>query len=172
MRQTPDVQAKAKAIYLLAENFNAPISDNLFKLWMHKLEPYDAKDVQKAISSLIDNLTTEVPYRTMPAFGFLKRELDAITGTPDKDAAVRTSAEKEWGALMDAISRVGSYGNPELHPITERVVRMMGGWRTVCMWRNDELQWRMRDFIDLWRSGAENEPLLALDTQNILDMIK
>lgn len=166
-----DNQRKMQAVYLLAENFSAKISDNMLKMWLLKLKPYEVQEVEQAVSSLIDRLTTEVPYRTMPAFGYLKQELDRITGTPDKPTAVKVSAEREWDNLMNQIERVGSYGNPQLHPTTERVVRMLGGWRTVCMWRNDELQWRMRDFLDLWKSSAANEELLGLETSDILGMV-
>lgn len=135
---------KSMAINALAENFGKEFSQELLGLWLDLLAPYPVGQVQQAVKNVIERYE----FKTLPPFAVLKNALDDLTGTSEK--ALELQALAEWQTLMDTVSRVGSYGAPELHPTTAYVVRTMGGWHTVCSWEMSGLDFKRRDFIRFW----------------------
>lgn len=148
---------KAIAITVLAENFGKELSPALASLWLDLLAPYESAHVQAAVRAVIEGYE----FKTLPPFAVLKRELDNLAGTSEQ--AVTLQAAAEWTRLQEAVSRCGSYALPaDMHPTTAHVVRVMGGWAAVCAWETRSLDFKRRDFIDLWTQADGKTDVLAL----------
>lgn len=147
----------------LAGNYAATLSPETAKMWLFLLRQYTTAQTQEAALALIRRYGTDaVPYRTMPAFALMQKELDRVTGAVRGEENVRLQARAEWGKLLADIARCGAYREPDLHPVTAYCVRSFGGWGQVCRWRTEELCWRERDFLQLWEQSCDKEELLAL----------
>ena len=132
------------AINALAENFGKEFSPELLGLWLDLLVPYPIGQVQQAIKNVIERYE----FKTLPPFAILKNALDELSGTSEK--ALELQAIAEWGVLNNAIGKFGYYNKPELHPTTEHVLRLLGGWADACQWSMKEMDFKRRDFIRLW----------------------
>ena len=151
---------KAIAIAVMAENFGKELSPALASLWLDLLAPYDAVHVQAAVRAVIEGYE----YKTLPPFAVLKRELDNLAGTSEQ--AVDLQAEAEWALLQTAISRNGVYSPPDnLHPTTAHVLRVMGGWAAVCQWETRHLDFKRRDFCELWAQADGKADVLAMGAE-------
>lgn len=163
------------AIMALAANFGKEFPECLLPIWLDLLAPYPASLVNEAVKQVI--LTYE--YKTMPPFAVLQRELDKLSGVIPEAKALDMRAEAEWGKLLDAIGRYGSYRKPDLHKTTEYVLRSMGGWGAACQWDAARLEWRRKEFVEAWKmadgkvdlmiGGAEAIPELPQSARAILD---
>ncbi len=153
---------KAIAITVMAENFGKELSPALASLWLDLLAPYDAVHVQAAVRAVIEGYE----YKTLPPFAVLKRELDNLAGTSEQ--ALLLQAESEWALLQTAISQRGIYSPPEnLHPTTAHVLSVMGGWQAACAWETRSLDFKRRDFIDLWTQADGKADVLALGAAGV-----
>lgn len=157
-----DRDEKLAVLHGLAGNFSAALSPETSKLWLFLLADYSVAQVQAAALAMIRRCgTDEVPYKTMPPFALLQRELDAMSGTVRGEKNIQLQAIAEWGNLLAAIGAYGSYREPNLCQTTAYCVRAMGGWTQVCRWRTDELPWRERDFIELWTQSHGKTEAMA-----------
>lgn len=150
-----DIAQKASAIQALAENFSTKkLSPTLLTMWLQLLSPYSVEQVQAGVTALIGTYTL----KTLPPFAELKNAIDRLSGirSPEETKADKAmEAEDEWQGLLEAISSVGSYGNPAFDPSTANVVRGFGGWRVVCQWTEDEYPWRHKEFLERWQAVEE-----------------
>lgn len=148
----------AKRVYLTAisENFGSKMSEELLSLWLRLLANYSDEQVAQASIRVIENYE----YKTMPPFAVLKKELDALQG--DDKAGLKARAMAEWDKVLSEVQRVGSYGQPKFEPITALAVRMLGGWGVICSWTTEALDFRRKDFIDLWLSAQDRKEQFEL----------
>lgn len=158
-------QKKITAIAVLAENFGKEMSPELFDLWLGLLEPYTTKQVEMAVLQVI----SEYEYKTLPPFAVLKTHLDKNAGIVPAEKQLSIQAESEWGKLLDAIQSLGVYHGPpkNLYPTTAYVIRNMGGWEAVCMWKMDKLEWNHKEFIQKWELAYGNEEIMELGASHI-----
>jgi len=152
---------KALAITVLAENFGKELSPALASLWLDLLAPYDAAHVQAAVRAVIEGYE----YKTLPPFAVLKHELDNLSGTSEQAMALQ--AEAEWVLLRENIARLGIYKQPHMHPTTAHVVRVMGGWEAVCHWETRSLDFKHKDFCELWTQAHGKTDALALGAEEV-----
>ena len=138
---------KAIALTALAENFGATMSEPLTESWLRLLAGYTPEQVDRAVQKVIE---THV-YRGLPPFAVLKNALDGQCGI--SPAAIETQAIAEWGLMLDAIESQGRYTKPPFCPTTEYVLRLMGGWDAACSWETENLSWRRKEFIALWKEA-------------------
>ena len=156
-------EAKLAILNGLAGNYSATLAPETSKMWLYLLKNYSVAQVQEAALNVIRK-HADVPYRSMPSFAMMQAELDALDGTLRGEENVRLQAEAEWSWL---IGNVDSYHEPRMHPVTERVVRMMGGWQCICSWLEKDLNWRHKEFTDLWKTVQGKEEYLALGAAGI-----
>ena len=76
-----------------------------------------------------------------------------------------------WEQLQQAVSRAGAYQSVLFEdPKIARVIKILGGWETVCLWPLDELQFRRHEFINAYKAlgdGGMPEVLAGIcDRQN------
>ena len=144
MNEREDVQRKAMALVALAANFDKKMPEALLELWLELLAPYSAETVRAAVRKVMETYA----YKTLPPFAVIKEALDDLAGVSDR--SLERQAVAEWGVLLRAIAGHGYCHKPALHPTTEYVVRLLGGWQTVCLWTQSELSFKRRDFVDFW----------------------
>lgn len=145
----------------LAGNYSAVLSDETSKMWLFLLKEYSVAQVQAAALNLIRK-HSDVPYKAMPPFAMMQKELDILTGTVRGEENIALQAEAEWNALLEWIEGYGSWRIPDLEPVTARVVRMMGGWQCVCAWLEKDLNWRHKEFVELWKQVQGKEEFVAI----------
>lgn len=155
MNHSEDAE-KIVAINALAANYGKDLPPQLLDMWLDLLETYSAEQARIAVRKVIETYE----YKTMPPFAILKRALDDGAGTSER--ALEIKAVSEWSALQDEIGSIGSYGTPRLHPVTARVVKLMGGWPTVCRWGLHDLDFKRRDFCLLWVAVYRDQALRRL----------
>lgn len=154
-------EKKAVSITGLAENFGKVISPELMRMWIKLLEPYSAALVERAALRVI----LEYEYKTLPPFAVLRKALDAESSASSPSCArPEIQAAAEWNKLLEDISKRGVWrGVPEsLHPVTEFVLRGMGGWTAACQWRSDKLEYIEKQFVSRWKEAAENSEFLQI----------
>ncbi len=155
-------QEKTMAILGLAANFGKDLPEPLLDLWLDLLAPYPSGLVRAAVRKVIESYA----YKTLPPFAVLKTALDELEGRGEK--AMELAALAEWGALMGAVRERGRYAKPALHPTTEQVLRLLGGWEAACSWSLAELDFKRRDFCRTWPEADAKTALLPLGAAGIL----
>ncbi len=161
-------EEKLAAISGLAGNFSASLSPETAKMWLFLLKDYSAGETQAAALALIRKHGTEtVPYRTMPPFALMQKELDLITGALRGEESLKLQARAEWGKLLSAIEESGSWREPDLNRTTAYCVRCLGGWAQVCRWKMEDICWREREFLSLWEESAGREEMLEAGSEAV-----
>ena len=155
---------KVMALMVLAANFGKEFPECLLPIWLELLEPYPASLVNKAVKQLI--LSYE--YKTIPPFAVLKAMLDKITGQVDEEDRLALAAEAEWNKLLADISSRGYYKPPEFCPTTAFVLRSMGGWEAACSWSAPKMEWRHKEFLELWKQAHGKEEVMELGGNAVL----
>lgn len=166
--QHDDTQQRVSLLNLLATNYKASLSEESISLWLMMLADYPLPAVRVAMMRLMRKCGPEqVPFGSLPAFSLMQNELDGVTGGMGERENLALMAEAEWGRLLDMCESVGSYGTPKMHATTAFVVRQMGGWANVCRWREDELQWRHKDFVSRWQQCHGREEIMELGADEV-----
>ena len=156
MESLSEKAGKLAAIDALAANFGVEVPAALKVAWLDLLRVYPVQQVEDAVKAVMGHYE----YKTMPPFAVLQAALDDLRGLGEK--ALKLQAIAEWAQLYDAISYFGYYSKPKLHPTTEYVLRLLGGWEVSCMWTNSELEFRRKDFLRLWMDSHDRVDILEL----------
>lgn len=154
--------SKDVCVRMIAVNFSADLSEQQLRLWLVLLASYSREQVQQAATALLRRCGSEqVRFGAMPPFALMQRELDAVVGAVRGERNVAMQAEAEWTRLLRLLRECGHYREPSLPPVTALVVRQMGGWARACSWKDVDLPWRHREFIELWKIALGNEDALT-----------
>lgn len=170
---TPDEnQRKISAIYGLAKIYGWEMDNDVLKLWLVALGRYSASEVEAGIALAIQ--TEE--YGRMPVPAKIIRKIREACGIPapvDPARAREMQAEAEWGQVLEQVRRVGSYGSPRFHATTERVIRAMGGWSSLCeTMTGANRDFKHKDFVSMWLNwdqGGDAMELGAYGVQQALE---
>lgn len=166
--QHDDTQQRVQLLNLMATNYSAPLSKEASALWLMLLADYPLPVVRRAMTSMMRKYgPDDVPFKTLPPFALMQEELNSVIGAMAPKENLDLQAQAEWGVLLDKIRAVGGWRTPTLHPTTAFVVRQMGGWQAVCRWKEDELQWRNRDFLDRWKQCHGREEVMELGAEEV-----
>lgn len=143
--QDIEESAKGAALKALGENFGKTFSPELAATWLELLAPYPAAMVSLAVKVVI----LGYEYKTLPPFAVLKKALDELTGVSEKTLELQAIAE--WTMLTEAMPTYGAANKPDLHPTTDFVLRILGGWLNACChWHPKDMDFKRKDFIRLW----------------------
>ena len=155
-------QRKVAAVYGLASVCGTSVNENALKIWLMALEDFSAEQVEMGVTLAIK--TEE--YAKMPVPAKIIRKIREACGIPsplDREKARQAQAEAEWAQVLDQVKRVGSYGNPRFHPTTQRVLRAMGGWSSLCeTMTSANRDFKRRDFISMWQTYHETGDAMEL----------
>lgn len=155
---------KVAALMALAANFGKEFPECLLPVWLDLLEPWPTSLVNEAVKQVI--LTYE--YKTIPPFAVLKQALDKAAGLVSREDRLSLAAEAEWVRLLHDISSRGRYNPPEFCPTTAYVLRAMGGWDAACNWQAGNLEWRRKEFLELWKLAHGREEIMELGGSVVL----
>ena len=147
-----NAQEFTKAMSFLGIAYNKEFTEEQVKVWFSFFQEERFENFTKAISRIISKS------KFLPPIAEVKVELSTM-----KNPVLELSAVEEWSKVERAISRHGYY-NPEeaemdLNPLTWEVIRLMGGWRSICM--SEEGHWLTKRFIDLFEERQQSESNLA-----------
>ena len=151
-----DERMKAEALVAMACNFGKEFSPALLTMWLDLMASYSVEDVRAAVKNVIENYE----YKTIPPFAVVKKAMDAHKGQDSKTLMLQAIAE--WGVVISKIGECGSYNKPQFCPTTEYVLRLLGGWAAVCQWSYKDMDFRRKEFLDLWTEAHEHTTELAL----------
>ncbi len=139
--QTNDIPQFIQMLHNLCEMYGKPrMSDEVAMLHFGALQDYSLEDVRKGFFAALRN----------PDSGqFMPRPADVIrelSGSGDTRAAVA------WAKVREAICRVGHMPSIAFDDaIIHAVIADMGGWVKLALITNDELPFRERDFLRIYR---------------------
>lgn len=162
MNGMAELEAKSMALMAMAENFGKEMSETQIKLWLTLLAKYSPDQVQAGVLRVIETYS----YKHIPPFAVLRQAIDAAGGRDE--SGLDMQAKAEWVQLLAAVEMCGRYGVPALHPTTECVMNMMGGWDAVCDWAIASYDFKRRDFIDLWKNAHGKETAFGLGAAAVL----
>ncbi|WP_079540387.1 DUF6475 domain-containing protein [Cardiobacterium hominis] len=146
--QTNDIPQFIQMLHNLCEMYGKPrMSDEVAMLHFGALQDYSLEDVRKGFFAALRN----------PDSGqFMPRPADVIreiSGSSDTRAAMA------WAKVREAICRVGHMPSIAFDDaIIHAVIADMGGWVKLALITNDELPFRERDFLRIYR-GYIGRPL-------------
>jgi len=136
-----DKENFAKMLLGLGELFDKEISEALVSIYWEALKPYSWQAVKNAFN------------KAALACKFFPKPveiLEFIQGSKTEQA------EEAWGLLLDAIRQHGPYVSVTFADgRIARCVELMGGWEAVNNWKTDELQFRRKDFLAIYKSLPE-----------------
>lgn len=162
--------SKTEIILMIAENFGVQATERIIYLWLSLLEDYPEAVCQKAALSLIRNAgNNQVAFNSMPPFALMQKELDALTGQfSDPKEQCLANASNAWNKLMKAVEVFGSYRVPKGFDRTLLYcIRSLGGWSVICNWKESDLNWRKKEFLELYQLADGKVDLLEAGTQAI-----
>lgn len=152
-----DMEHKIFAINGIAENFGKELSAELLELWLRLLECYTPEQVEAGAVHVISTYD----FKTLPPFAVLRKSIEEAAGAGSH--AIELQAAAEWAKLQNDIPRYGVYGQPEdMHPTTAHVLHVMGGWQAACCWETRHLDFKRKEFVELWIQSHGKAQVLAL----------
>lgn len=152
-----DTERKMAAVNGIAENFGKEFSPELLKMWLRLLRQYPPELVEAGAVRVIETYA----FKTMPPFAILREAIEEAAGVGPRTTEMQAAAE--WSKLQSDISRYGVYGQPEdTHPTTAHVLRIMGGWQAACCWETRYLDFKRKEFVELWVQSHGKAEVLAL----------
>lgn len=150
-----EIKRKTAAVYGLAKTYGFRMDDDVLKIWLMALSDFGVEQVEKGVALAI---RTE-EYSKMPVPAKIIRKIREACGIPsplDQQKAKEAQAEAEWAQVLEQVRRVGSYGSPRFHPTTDRVLRAMGGWSSLCeSMTSANRDFKRRDFVSMWQTYHE-----------------
>lgn len=146
-------------ILAMAENFNQEISKARMGLIMEALAPFDDQAIGDAVKKIL---------RTSRFFPTVAELLDAIEGKPED--ALALEAEHQWRQLWVAVEKgawTNYYGETRpgpdayLNPTALLVLRQMGGRGAMLEWKEGDLHWRHKEWVEFYKTLHGNERMLV-----------
>lgn len=167
-------QALAKLKYTYPSSFKDYTQEDvqfMIKMWCDDFK----NDNPEIFTTAIERLRMKNKY--CPSIAEIKQEIALIS-----NPTLQLKADEEWEKVRMAIRRYGYYRSDEamktLNPVTASVIRMLGGWETICQSSNGD--WLRKNFMELFDTKVDNyeeaallgEPQLTLSELTRLAHIK
>lgn len=138
----------AKVIAVLEEVYEKEISRDLSAIYFQILQDFDISQIERAAKEIIQT-------RVYPSFPKPAEIIERIEGKKVDKAVLA------WVTVVKALQTASPYdsvnlGDTKIH----EVIQIMGGWPAVCLWTNEELKWKEKEFekiysaMDARTSGA------------------
>ena len=142
----------------IGELYNKEFTKPLLRIYFSALQDLTIEQVEQGINGHINSLDKSGSFLPKPSdirqvlFGSKK----------DVEQNIECKAELEWSAIEKQVSSVGSYGTPKIdNKQAQAVLSGMGGWVQLCASTVDQLTWKKKEFISMYKN-IENTPLEML----------
>jgi len=135
------------------EMYNKAMTKSLMRVYFSALQRYSLEQVEYGLGIH----SQDSKHGTfMPKPADIIRHIDA--GQPSVD----DRAEIAWMQIVNAMSRTGAYGRLQLDDKQAlAAVKNMGSWQSLCHTDLDKLQWKKKEFMDLYQN-FETTPIEML----------
>lgn len=124
----------------LAQNFESECPTTKVKLYSSFLSDLEIGQLKVAIDKIIN----ESIYPKFPTIGAIRQ---AAFGSTDEQAILA------WRKVFRAVQCVGQYRSIQFdEPVIHSVIELMGGWENLCIMQQKDVQWREKEFINVYKS--------------------
>jgi hypothetical protein len=130
------------AIEMISANSNIELKhlDRTIQIWHISLKDFTDQQIMWGVQKVLDR---SEPF--MPTIGQFK-EL-AMTGSGVEN--IEDEALEAWRLV---VQNLNAYVSPVFkNAAIAETLRGLGGWVAVCRWKTDELQWRQKDFVAMYK---------------------
>ena len=154
MRDSDDKRFKA-LLSGLAEFYRRDLTEAMLEGYWLALKPYPIDEIEAAVTRCLG----ECKFMPMPT---------DIVEHASGFVPVGVRAERAWVCLQDAIRAHGGWASIEFEDrAIADIVRRMGGWERVSGMTYDEVDWRRKEFAQLYtvyvkHENHDGEPRLVL----------
>lgn len=139
-------QEFTKSMTVLGLAYNKEFTQEQVEVWYRFFKDTDDKDFRKALSRIIETS------KFIPSIAEIKQEIAAL-----KTPVLQLSPEEEWTKVERMIGKYGYYNaeeaEKEMDPFTARVVKRMGGFRSIC--QSTEGEWQRKNFVKLFNEMSD-----------------
>ena len=137
----------------VGELYSKEITKPLLQIYFQALQKYSIEQVSSAFTA---HMVDPKHGTFMPKPADLVRIIDA-----DKPSA-KDRAELAWIQIENAMSRIGAYGTLRMDDKQAlAAIKNIGSWQSLCHTDIDKLQWKKKEFIELYQN-FENTPVEML----------
>lgn len=155
MSVTQEEMKKITTFLLLAENYNHKPTDALLNIWLELSKEYNANEMLIACKEVIKNYK----FKTMPPFAVIYDELKKLRNI-DQDS-LEIEANIKFDTLLNTIQKYGAYNEPPLSDKAKYVIKCLGGWGNICKWQEKHIDFKRKEFIDLWVQAKNKKEFIA-----------
>ncbi|AUR96792.1 hypothetical protein NVP1232O_58 [Vibrio phage 1.232.O._10N.261.51.E11] len=137
----------------LAEIYEKTSTPAKTRIYFDALAAYTIEQVKTAVNKHVQD----------PKHGsFMPKPGDLVRHLTGNDLGAVEKAELAWMQVINSISTVGSYGTLKLEDKQAlAAVKNMGSWVGLCQTKEADLQWKKKEFIELYKT-LENTPIEML----------
>ena len=135
-----DFKRFSYAMAALEENFDHQCSSAKVKLYFSELSDLSIEEIEFGVRKILK----EAVYPKFPTIGAIRQ---AILGCAEDQAILA------WQKVFKAMKIIGQYRSVQFDdPVIHSVIELMGGWENICMVEEKELQWKQKEFINLYKA--------------------
>jgi hypothetical protein len=115
------------------------VNKGQIEVYYDEFKQYDAEALHKAFKQ---------HRRTVEFFPRISQITTILEGSTKEISA------DAWAKVMLEIRKTGSYGEPRVSPEIKQAIDKIGGWKVICGMTHKELEFKARDFNDIYRAPA------------------
>lgn len=150
-----------KPMKMLGIAYSKEISQEQIEVWYGFFKDAPLNEFRKACARVIE--TDEF----MPSIARMKKEL-AIMSMPQ----LQGDANGAWESVLMAIRKHGYYnadeGMKSLDPVTQRAVKLLGGFQRVCT--SEDGDWLRKNFTQIYEELAQNTEKIMRLSEPVMTM--
>jgi len=144
MKRRQDFKDFALLTTALGENCGKEPSKEKIELFFRYLSDFSIEQVKKAVDYILGN----EEYSVFPTIAKIRH---AIEGTCSDRALIA------WKQVVKAMEDIGVYESIKFSDtVIHSCIETMGGWQRLCATELDDLQWREKEFLQLYQALSRN----------------
>jgi hypothetical protein len=142
-----DMAQFLKLITATGEVYSKNISEEMAEIYWQSLEQFEFNQIKNAFKLHVNDHENG---------RFFPKIIDITRFIQDSN---QIKSDKAWGAVLDAIGRVGSYDNVVFDDVTiHLVIKNMGGWVQLCQSQTTQLDFKSKEFKKLYINFTISPP--------------
>jgi len=143
-----DLKRFLNAMAAMEQNFFTECSEEKTKLYFNMLSDLSIEEFEAAVYKIIN----ESLYRSFPTIGMIRQ---ALYGSIEDQATIA------WYKVIVAMKTLGAYESIEFDDaVIHSVIEFLGGWPKLCRTTEDEMKWKEKEFVNLYKvlRGRQKHP--------------
>mgnify|MGYP003651302870 CR=1 FL=1 len=148
-----DKRAFLEIMTMTGEIYNKKISTALLKMYFEALKQLSIADVENGIQKHLADTNQG---------GFFPKPSDIVRNSPQGAISAKEKGEIAWATVLSEIAKTGPYNKPRIEDRQAlAAMRGLGGWVNLCNLSYEQLDWKKKEFFDLYET-YEKAPLESL----------